>query len=155
MIEKLLIGSIESDYSQSKVDIKFGKCSDNSSLSIFKAISSCAVLVDVINYSGFNSATPILFFTIKKNDVDSVMRSIKASGDSIEGIYVDVDIVIISVIGIGMRANSFVISEICRIFLNYRADIKSLSISEIRIEIMTTTNTAVDNIVRDLELAFL
>jgi aspartate kinase len=137
-MEKVLVTGICSDKNEARVTLRGIPDQPGIAAQVFEAVNAQGISVDMIIQSMGADGLANMSFTVTRADlgdtVDAMREVIQNLGA--REISVDEKIVKVSVVGVGMKANSGVAAQMFRLLADKGINIQMISTSEIRISVV-------------------
>ncbi len=134
-MEQAIVRGIAHDTSESKVTVYQVPDKPGVAAALFEALAGAGVNVDMIVQNFSHDGTTDISFTVPtavielaKSEAERVATSVDAGG-----VAIDSEIAKVSVVGIGMKTESGVASQMFRILADHNINIEMISTSPIRI----------------------
>ena len=153
-MEDVLVSGVSADKNQSKITVTNLPDRPGTAATLFQAIASDGVIVDMIVQNIGRGGKANMTFTVPRDDVYRAEKAIKETftgADDIE--FIASDIAKISVVGIGMKSHSGVAARFFDALATQGISIQLISTSEIKISVGIDLGQA-DDAVRAAHDAF-
>ncbi len=138
-MENVVVRGLSVEKNQAKVTITAVPDRPGTAASVFNALSSAAVVVDVIvqNVAHVTGATDISF-TLNKDDLDAARAALEPVAREIgaKGVEAKSGVAKLSVVGIGMRSHSGVAAKLFASLAAAGVNIQMISTSEIKVAVI-------------------
>ena len=134
-MEQAVVRGIAHDTSESKVTVYQVPDTPGVAASLFEPLAGSGVNVDMIVQNVSHDGTTDISFTVPTAVLDLATSVAKGIADDVGagGVAVDSEIAKVSVVGIGMKTESGVASQMFRILADHDINIEMISTSPIRI----------------------
>lgn len=156
-VEQPIISGVAHDLSEAKITIVGVPDKPGNAATIFEAIASAHINIDMIvqNVTTAASASTDITFTCPKTDRELAVKTIESLKPSIafERVEFDEEIAKVSLIGAGMRSHPGVSAAFFRALASATVNIEAISTSEIRISVVIRASDT-DKAVQGVHTAF-
>ena len=156
-VEQPIISGVAHDLSEAKITIVGVPDKPGNAATIFEAIASAHINIDMIvqNVTTAASASTDITFTCPKTDRELAVKTIESLKPSIafERVEFDEEIAKVSLIGAGMRSHHGVSAAFFRTLASANVNIEAISTSEIRISVVIRASDT-DKAVQGVHTAF-
>ncbi|MBD3183258.1 aspartate kinase [Candidatus Poribacteria bacterium] len=140
-MEGVVVRGVTHDKNQAKMSIFGVPDRPGIAYSIFKALASAEINVDMIVQTVSKNEKADISFTVSKSDLRDALEIFKKVGENIgiTDIAYDEDVAKVSVVGIGMKSHSGVAAEMFEVLAEEDINIQMISTSEIKISCVVKT----------------
>lgn len=153
-MEDVLVSGVSADKNQAKITVTNLPDRPGTAATLFQAISSDGVIVDMIVQNIGRGGKANMTFTVPRDDVYRAEKAVRETFSNLDDIeFVASDIAKISVVGIGMKSHSGVAATFFDSLANAGISIQLISTSEIKISVGIPLDKA-DDAVRAAHDAF-
>jgi aspartate kinase len=144
-MEQVVVAGVAADVAQVKISLQNLSDMPGVAADIFGALSSAAVVVDVIVQDISSSGRLTVSFTVAKNDHPSAMQALRSLTQpqySSMGIVEETDLAKVSIVGVGMQHHPGVASKMFALLSQAGINIKLITTSEIKISCLIEASQA-------------
>ncbi len=152
-LEAVTVTGVTSDRNTAKVTIRGVVDQPGIAASLFEALAARHTSVDMIIQNVSEDGRTDLTFTVTQDDADVAREIALAALAERREVFVDRDVVKVSIVGLGMRSHAGVASRMFRLLAAAEINIQAISTSEIKISCLIEARHA-DAAVRTLHDGF-
>lgn len=148
-MEQAVVRGITHDESEAKLTVFGVPDTPGVAASIFEPLADAGINVDMIVQNVSHDGTTDISFTVPMSMVDVAVREVAAAVEAVGagGVSVDSEIAKVTVVGIGMKTESGIASQIFRILADHDINIQMISTSPIRISCVVEGERVADAVV--------
>jgi aspartate kinase len=134
-LESVAVSGVASDRNEAKITI--GRIADTPGVAarIFEALAEANIVVDMIIQNDATDGHTDMTFTVPKTDAAPAQEIVTRMAQSLgaSGVRLDLDVVKVSIVGLGMRSHAGVAARMFRLLANEGVNIQAISTSEIKV----------------------
>lgn len=148
-MEQAVVRGITHDESEAKLTVFGVPDTPGVAASVFEPLAAAGVNVDMIVQNVSHDGTTDISFTVPMSMIDVAEReaSVVVEAVGAGGVSVDSEIAKVTVVGVGMKTESGIASQIFRILADQGINIQMISTSPIRISCVVKGDRAADAVV--------
>lgn len=148
-MEQPVVRGITHDESEAKLTVFGVPDTPGVAASVFEPLADAGINVDMIVQNVSHDGTTDISFTVPMSMVDVAVREVAAAVEAVGagGVSVDSEIAKVTVVGIGMKTESGIASQIFRILADHDINIQMISTSPIRISCVVEGERVADAVV--------
>jgi len=140
-LEAVVVSGVTCDRNEAKITI--GRVEDIPGIAarIFEALAEANIGVDMIIQNIANDGRTDMTFTVSKSDAAAAQEIVTrlAQGIGASGVRLDLDVVKVSIVGLGMRSHAGIAAKMFRILANEGVNIQAISTSEIKVSCLVAS----------------
>jgi aspartate kinase len=142
-LESVTVTGVTSDRNTAKVTLRGVVDRPGIAAAVFEALAARHVSVDMIIQNVSEDGRTDLTFTVTQDDAELACEIASAAAER-RDVLVDLDVVKVSIVGLGMRSHAGVASRMFRLLAAAQINIQAISTSEIKISCLIEARHAED-----------